>query len=148
MQEYSPAHGAEPLPVEFRVTQGVKGPGEEAFRGVPLVKGTIAPGGARIVDENVKDYVIIHSSQFHGRRNLVVVVLDREDKAVVPEGIYAVREREGWATLNRLFYGEGSLMLIPENREEQPQVLRLMKGETAEQFIVGRVNGISQQLKD
>lgn len=139
---------------------------EEAFRGVPLVEGTIAAGSARIVDEDVKDYVIIHSSQIRGRRNLVavkvdrrmgrsmlplirpgaVVVLDREDKAVVPEGIYAVRDREGGATLKRLFHGDGSLMLIPENREEQPQVLRLMKGESPEDFIVGRVIWISQQL--
>ncbi|MEK6712364.1 MAG: helix-turn-helix domain-containing protein [Nitrospinota bacterium] len=150
-----------PLDVTLRITDNIQGPGwvEDAdFRAVPLVSGTIAAGRGRIVEESIEEYALIHTSQLGRRGDLVavrvsremgrsmlpliqpgaVVVIDRKDKIIVPEGIYAVREEGGGCTLKRLQWTPPRLWLIPENREEPVAHLDLPE-ETPEDRLVGRV---------
>lgn len=152
---------ARPLEVAVRVTDNLQGPGrvEDAdFRAVPLVSGSIAAGRGRIVEEEIEEYALIHVSQLDRRGDLVavrvnremgrsmlpliqpgaVVVVDRRDKAILPEGIYAVRDEAGGCTLKRLQWTPPRLWLIPENREEPVAHLDL-PGEDPEERIVGRV---------
>lgn len=150
-----------PLDVAVRVADGVQGPGRVAdsdFRAVPLVSGSIAAGRSRIVEEAIEEYALIHVSQLGRRGDLVavrvsremgrsmlpliqpgaVVAIDRKDKVITPEGIYAVRDEAGGCTLKRLQWTPPRLWLIPENREEPVAHLDL-PGEDPEARIVGRV---------
>lgn len=157
-----------PLDVAVRLTDNLQGPGqvrEADFRAVPLVTGAIAAGSGRIVDEEVEEYALIHVSQIGGRGDLVsvrvdrrmgrsmlpliqpgaVVVIDRRDKAILPNGIYAVRDESGGCTLKRLQWTPPRLWLIPENREEA--VTHVEVGdEGPEGRIVGRVVWAYQPL--
>ncbi len=154
-----PAAG--PIDVEIRLTENIQGPGrveESEFRAVPLVAGSIAAGSARIVEEVIEEYALIHVSQVSGRGDLVairvdrqmgrsmlpliqpgaVVVVDRRDKAITAEGIYALRDESGGCTLKRLQWTPPRLWLVPENREEEVTHLDL-PDEDLEEWIVGRV---------
>jgi transcriptional regulator with XRE-family HTH domain len=152
---------ARPLEVAVRVADGVQGPGrvvDSDFRAVPLVSGSIAAGRSRIVEEAIEEYALIHVSQLGRRGDLVavrvsremgrsmlpliqpgaVVAIDRRDKVITPEGIYAVRDEAGGCTLKRLQWTPPRLWLIPENRDEPVSHLDL-PGENPEERIVGRV---------
>ncbi|MEE9275038.1 MAG: S24 family peptidase, partial [bacterium] len=67
-----------------------------------------------------------------------VVVVDRRDKAITAEGIYALRDESGGCTLKRLQWTPPRLWLVPENREEEVTHLDL-PDEDLEEWIVGRV---------
>lgn len=150
-----------PLDVSLRLSENVQGPGrvdESDFRAVPLVAGAIAAGSARIVDEDIEEYALIHVSQVTGRTDLVavrvsremgrsmmpliqpgaVVVIDRRDKVIVPHGVYAVRDDTEGCTLKHLQWTPPRLWLVPENRDE-PVVHIDIPSETPEERIVGRV---------
>jgi transcriptional regulator with XRE-family HTH domain len=150
-----------PLEIAVRVAEGVQGPGrvrDSDFRAVPLVSGSIAAGESRIVDEAIEEYALVHISQLGRRGDLVavrvsremgrsmlpliqpgaVVAIDRQDKTITPEGIYAVRDEAGGCTLKRLQWAPPRLWLIPENREEPVSYLDL-PDEEPEVRIVGRV---------
>ena len=150
-----------PLDVAVRIADGVQGPGrlrDSDFRAVPLVSGSIAAGKNRIVEEAIEEYALIHVSQLGRRGDLVavrvsremgrsmlpliqpgaVVAIDRKDKVITPEGIYAVRDEAGGCTLKRLQWTAPRLWLIPENRDEPVSHLDL-PDEEPEARIVGRV---------
>lgn len=157
-----------PLDVTVRMTGNIQGPGvvdESEFRAVPLVRGTIAAGSARIVDEDIDEYALIHISQITGRVDLVAVrvdiemgrsmlpliqpgavaVIDRQDKTIIPDGIYAVRDHSGGCTLKRLQWTPPRLWLVPENRDEPVAHIDL-DGEDPESRILGRVVWAYQPL--
>jgi transcriptional regulator with XRE-family HTH domain len=159
---------AGPIDVTVRMSSNIQGPGvvdESEFRAVPLVNGTIAAGNARIVDENIEEYALIHISQITGRADLVAVrvdlemgrsmlpliqlgavaVIDRRDKAITPDGIYAVRDLSGGCTMKRLQWTPPRLWLVPENRDEPVAHIDL-DGEGPESRIVGRVVWAYQPL--
>lgn len=160
--------GVEPLGVVFSMSDNLQTPGrvdDAEFRAVPLVSGSIAAGSARIVDEAIEEYAVIHVSQIAGRGDLVsvrvdremgrsmvpliqpgaVVAIDRRDKAIVPEGVYAVRDESGGCTLKRLQWTPPRLWLVPENREEKVAYIDL-DGEEPGERIVGRVVWAYQPL--
>ncbi len=160
--------GVEPLGVAFSMSDNLQTPGrvdDAEFRAVPLVSGSIAAGSARIVDEEIEEYAIIHVSQLAGRGDLVavrvdremgrsmvpliqpgaVVAIDRRDKAIVPDGVYAVRDESGGCTLKRLQWTPPRLWLVPENREEAVTHIDL-DGEEPSERIVGRVVWAYQPL--
>lgn len=162
------APGVEPLGVVFSMSDNLQTPGrvdDAEFRAVPLVSGSIAAGSARIVDEAIEEYAVIHVSQIAGRGDLVsvrvdremgrsmvpliqpgaVVAIDRRDKAIVPEGVYAVRDESGGCTLKRLQWTPPRLWLVPENREEKVAYIDL-DGEEPGERIVGRVVWAYQPL--
>ena len=150
-----------PVEISLRHAEILQGPGKvepSDFRAVPLVTGSIAAGSARIVEEAVKEYALIHISQIRGRGDLVairvdrqvggsmlpliqpgaVVVLDRRDKNISPQGVYAVRDETGGCTLKRLQWTPPLLWLVPENRDEPITHIEL-RDEGVEDHIVGRV---------
>ncbi|MBI3128150.1 MAG: helix-turn-helix domain-containing protein [Candidatus Tectomicrobia bacterium] len=152
---------ARPLDVAVRVADGVQGPGrlrDVDFRAVPLVSGSIAAGKSRIVEEAIEEYALIHVSQLGRRGDVVavrvsremgrsmlpliqpgaVVAIDRRDKVITPEGIYAVRDEAGGCTLKRLQWTPPRLWLIPENRDEPVSHLDLPDEDPGAR-IVGRV---------
>ncbi len=160
--------GVGPLSVSLRMSDSLQASGrvdDAEFRAVPLVSGSIAAGNARIVDEEIEEYALVHVSQIAGRGDLVsvrvdremgrsmlpliqpgaVVVIDRRDKRIVPEGIYAVRDESGGCTLKRLQWTPPRLWLVPENREEAVTHIDLDAEEPAER-IVGRVVWAYQPL--
>ncbi len=160
--------GVGPLDVTLSMSENLQAPGKVSdaeFRAVPLVSGSIAAGGARIVDEQIEEYALIHISQIAGRGDLVsvrvdremgrsmipliqpgaVVVIDRRDKGIVPGGIYAVRDESGGCTLKRLQWTPPRLWLVPENRDEAVTHIDL-DGEEPADRIVGRVVWAYQPL--
>lgn len=160
--------GVGPLDVTLSMSDNLLAPGKVSdaeFRAVPLVSGSIAAGSARIVDEQIEEYALIHVSQIAGRGDLVsvrvdremgrsmiplvqpgaVVVIDRRDKAIVSEGIYAVRDESGGCTLKRLQWTPPRLWLVPENRDEVVSHIDL-DGEEPADRIVGRVVWAYQPL--
>ena len=160
--------GAGPLSVVLSRSDNLQTPGkvnDAEFRAVPLVAGSIAAGSARIVDEAIEEYALIHVSQIAGRGDLVsvrvdremgqsmipliqpgaVVVIDRRDKQIVPDGIYAVRDESGGCTLKRLQWTPPRLWLVPENREEAVAHIDL-DAEDPSDRIVGRVVWAYQPL--
>ncbi|MBT3353173.1 MAG: LexA family transcriptional regulator [Nitrospinaceae bacterium] len=159
---------AGPVDVTIRMSSNIQGSGivdESEFRAVPLVSGTIAAGSARIVDENIDEYALIHISQITGRSDLVavrvdlemgrsmlpliqpgaVVVIDRQDNLIIPDGMYAVRDHSGGCTLKRLQWTAPRLWLVPENRDEPVAHIDL-DVEGPEKYIVGRVVWAYQPL--
>ena len=160
--------GAGPLDVALSMSDNLQTRGkvnDAEFRAVPLVSGSIAAGGARIVNEEIEEYALIHVSQIAGRGDLVsvrvdramgrsmvptiqpgaVVVIDRRDKAIVPNGVYAVRDESGGCTLKRLQWTPPRLWLVPENRDEVVTHIDL-DGEEPADRIVGRVVWAYQPL--
>lgn len=160
--------GAGPLSVVLSRSDSLQTPGrvnDAEFRAVPLVAGSIAAGSARIVDEEIEEYALIHVSQIAGRGDLVsvrvdremgqsmipliqpgaVVVIDRRDKRIVPDGVYAVRDESGGCTLKRLQWTPPRLWLVPENREEAVSHIDLDEEEPSDR-IVGRVVWAYQPL--
>ena len=160
--------GVGPLDVTLSMSDNLQAPGkvnDAEFRAVPLVSGSIAAGSARIVDEAIEEYALIHVSQIAGRGDLVsvrvdremgcsmvpliqpgaVVVIDRRDKVIVSDGIYAVRDESGGCTLKRLQWTPPRLWLVPENREEVVTHID-MGGEEPADRIVGRVVWAYQPL--
>jgi phage repressor protein C with HTH and peptisase S24 domain len=108
----------------------------DEFVSVPLVTGRIAAGrGSTIVDDQIEDWAIIHKSITGKRTNLIsiridehdgmsmypllkpgdIVVIDRDDIALSPNKIYAVRTNEG-CTVKKLQQTDHQLLLIPENK--------------------------------
>ncbi len=157
-----------PVDVKIRLSETIQGPGrvdESDFRAVPLVTGAIAAGSARIVDEDIEEYALIHVSQVGGRGDLVavrvsremglsmmpliqpgaVVVIDRRDKEIVPQGVYAVRDESGGCTLKHLQWTPPRLWLVPENRDEPVIHIEMVSG-TPEERIIGRVVWAYQPL--
>ncbi len=159
---------AGPVEVSVRLSDNIQGPGrvdESDFRAVPLVAGVIAAGSARIVDEDIEEYALIHVSQVTGRADLVavrvsremgrsmmpliqpgaVVVIDRRDKEIASHGVYAVRDETGGCTLKRLQWTPPRLWLVPENRDEPVVHIQIDSG-APEDRIIGRVVWAYQPL--
>jgi transcriptional regulator with XRE-family HTH domain len=159
---------AGPVDVAVRMSENVQGPNvveETDFRAVPLVSGSIAAGSPLIVDEDIEEYALVHVSQLTGRSDLVavrvdrrmgqsmlpliqpgaVVVIDRRDKEIAAEGIFAVRDDSGACTLKRLQWTPPRLWLVPENRDE-PVVHIDLDGGSPGDWIVGRVVWAYQPL--
>jgi len=159
---------AGPIDVAVRMSENIQGPGsvdESEFRAVPLVSDSIAAGRALIVDEEIEEYALIHISQVTGRTDLVavrvdrkmgrsmlpliqpgaVVVIDRRDKAIAENGIYAVRDDSGGCTLKRLQWTPPRLWLVPENRDE-PVVHIDLNSDSPDDWILGRVVWAYQPL--
>jgi SOS-response transcriptional repressor LexA len=135
------------------------------FTTVPLVSGTIAAGiETIIVDEQIEDWAIVHKNITGQRKNLIsiridkrdgmsmypilqpgaLVIIDRDDKRIVPGGIYAIRDDIG-CTVKRLQQAGHQLLLIPENKspEYQTKIIDLRENPTP---IIGRIIWCSKAL--
>lgn len=99
----------------------------------PLVDGSIACGTARIVDEDVHEWLVLHRRAVAGRSNIVgvrvagdsmvptipdgsIVAIDRADRAPRDLGVYAVAvDDDGDCTIKRLKITPHGYALVPDN---------------------------------
>ena len=135
----------------------------DEFVTIPLVAGRIAAGRGIIVDEHIEDWVIMHKNIAGKRKNLIsiridkkegmsmyptlkpedIVIINRDDKTITPQGIYAVRIDED-CTVKRLQTLDDQLLLIPENTAGyKTQIINLR---TNPDPVIGRVIWCSKKL--
>ncbi len=152
-----------PAPIDCRVQ--INGSFENTERAigaltpVPIVSGSVAAGNARIVDESILAWIFLPKDEFGQRSgNLVAVqvygrsmepelpdgsiaVIDRNDRVITSESIFALRDPDGGCTVKRIEVLDASYMaLVPSNRREfKVEFWKLEPGESLSDRIIGRV---------
>jgi len=132
---------------------------EEDYVSVPLTGSAIAAGQPIIQQEDIEDYVILHIRAAGRRTNLVasrvdgdsmepmlhsgdIVVIDRDDKKIQKNKIYAVFH-EGGLTAKYLERQKNLLILRPINPNSQVMVIDL---NVHPDPVVGRITGAWKEL--
>ena len=132
-----------------------KGMRPDDYYGVPMVEDRIAAGQGRIMDDHVAGLVWVYKPEIGNRRNLVavklaadaesmqptlhpgnIVIIDRDDKAITPQGIYAVRTSQEHLAIKRLTVSNGRFWLVSDNHRWPPQISEF---DSSEKLIIGRV---------
>jgi SOS-response transcriptional repressor LexA len=131
----------------------------EDYRSVPLTESSIAAGQPIIQQDKIEDYVLLHVRAAGRRGNLVacrvdgesmepmlhsgdIVVIDRDDKKITKNKIYAIFYDDG-LTAKYVEKQEHLLILRPLNPNSQLQVLNL--GDHPDP-VVGRIIGTWKEL--
>ena len=131
----------------------------EDYRSIPLTESSIAAGQPIIQEDNIEDYVLLHVRAAGKRANLVasrvdgdsmepmlksgdIVVIDRDDRRIVTNRIYAVFYEEG-LTAKYVEKQKNLLILRPLNPVSKVQVVQLSEHPDP---IVGRVIGAWKEL--
>ncbi len=152
-----------PAPIDCRIHLNTSSenaaPAVSTLIPVPIVSGSIAAGNARIVDESILGWIFLLKDEFGSRSgNLVAVqiygrsmdpelpdgcvaVIDRNDRVITSESIFALRDLDGGCTVKRIEVLDASYMaLVPSNRREfKVEFWRLDRGESILDRIIGRV---------
>lgn len=132
---------------------------KEDYISIPLTDSAIAAGQPIIQENNVEDYVLLHIRAAGKRSNLVasrvdgqsmepmlhsgdIIVIDRNDKTIARNKMYAVFYEEG-LTAKYLERQEDWLILRPINPNSQVQIIRLSEQPDP---IVGRIIGSWKEL--
>lgn len=127
---------------------------QEDYVSIPLTGSAIAAGQPIIQENNIEDYVLLHIRAAGKRTNLVasrvdgdsmepvlhsgdIIVIDRNDKTIARNKMYAVFYEEG-LTAKYLEQQEGWLILRPINPNSQVQIIRL---DEQPDPVVGRIIG-------
>ncbi len=133
---------------------------------VPVVSGNIAAGNARIVDDSIMSWLFLPKEEFARRSsNLVAVqlfgrsmepeisdrsvaVIDRNDRVVTSDAIFAIRDIDGGCTVKRVEVLDADhVALIPSNRSQfKVEFLKLEPGESVTDRIIGRVVWVGQSF--
>jgi phage repressor protein C with HTH and peptisase S24 domain len=131
----------------------------EDYRSIPLTESSIAAGQPIIQEDNIEDYVLLHVRAAGKRANLVasrvdgdsmepmlksgdIVVIDRDDRRIVANRIYAVFYEEG-LTAKYVEKQKNLLILRPLNPISKVHVVQLNEHPDP---IVGRVIGAWKEL--
>lgn len=131
----------------------------EDFISVPLTESAIAAGLPIIPQESIEDYVLLHIRAAGKRSNLVasrvdghsmepmlhpgdIVVIDRDDKIIVKNKIFAIYH-EGGLTAKYLELKNNLLILRPINPNAEIQIIDLNENT---QPIVGKIIGAWKDL--
>ena len=131
----------------------------EDYRSIPLTESSIAAGQPIIQEDNIEDYVLLHVRAAGKRANLVasrvdgdsmepmlisgdIVVIDRDDRRIVANRIYAVFYEDG-LTAKYVKKQKDLLILRPLNPISKVQVVQLNEHPDP---IVGRVIGAWKEL--
>jgi len=126
---------------------------------IPLTDSSIAAGQPIIQENNIEDYVLLHIRASKKRKNLVasrvdgdsmepmlhsgdIVVIDRDDKKLIKNRIYAIYYDEG-LTAKYVECQKDLLILRPINPTSQVQIINLNENPDP---IVGRVVGAWKEL--
>ena len=148
------AHVPELKVFQSSSTQGAPQIRNEDYVSVPLTTSAIAAGQPLISENNIEDYVLLHIRAAGKRKNLVasrvdgvsmepmlhsgdIVVIDRDDRKIVRDKMYAVFYEEG-LTAKFVERQKDLLILRPINPKSQLQVVDLIEHPDP---IVGRVIG-------
>lgn len=132
---------------------------EEDFVSIPLTESSIAAGQPIIQADKIEDYVLLHIRATGKRKNLVasrvdgdsmepmlhsgdIVVIDRDDKRVVKNRIYAIFHEEG-LTAKYVERKKELLILRPINPNSDVEIIDLKE---LPDPIVGRIIGAWKEL--
>ena len=132
---------------------------EDDYVSIPLTESSIAAGEPIIQENNIEDYVLLHIRAAGKRTNLVasrvdgesmepmlhsgdIIVIDRDDKRVVKNKMYAVFYNEG-LTAKYIERQNNLLILRPVNTSAQIQVVNLNENPDP---VVGRIIGAWKEL--
>jgi len=132
---------------------------EEDYVSIPLTESSIAAGQPIIQADKIEDYVILHIRAAGRRNNLVasrvdgesmepmlhsgdIVVIDRDDRRVLKNKIYAIFHEDG-LTAKYVERKKDLLILHPLNPTFDPQSIKLQEHPDP---IVGRIIGAWKQL--
>lgn len=131
----------------------------EDYVSIPLTASSIAAGQPIIAENDIEDYVLLHIRAAGKRKNLVackvdgvsmepmlhsgdIVVIDRDDRKIVKNKMYAVFYEEG-LTAKYIERQKDLLILRPINPNAQVQVVNLVEHPDP---IVGRIIGAWKEL--
>ncbi len=131
----------------------------EDYVSIPLTDSAIAAGQPIILGENIEDYVLLHVRAAKKRTNLVatrvdgdsmepmlhsgdIVVIDRNDKKIVRNKIFAIFHDSG-LTAKYLELKKNLLILRPINPTAEVQIIDLNEHAGP---IVGRIIGAWKEL--
>lgn len=131
----------------------------EDYISIPLTDSSIAAGQPIIQENNIEDYVLLHIRAAGKRKNLVasrvdgdsmepmlhsgdIVVIDRDDKKLLKNRIFAIYYDEG-LTAKYVECQKDLLILRPINPISQVQIINLNEHPDP---IVGRVIGAWKEL--
>lgn len=132
---------------------------EEDYVSIPLTESAIAAGQPIIQADKIEDYVLLHIRAAGKRNNLVasrvdgesmepmlhsgdIVVIDRDDKNVVKNKIYAIFHEDG-LTAKYVERKKELLILRPINPTFEVQIIELQEHPDP---IVGRIIGAWKEL--
>jgi SOS-response transcriptional repressor LexA len=132
---------------------------EEDYVSIPLTESSIAAGQPIIQGDKIEDYVLLHIRAAGKRKNLVasrvdgdsmepmlhsgdIVVIDRDDKRVLKNRIYAIFHEEGM-TAKYVERKKELLILRPINPISDVQIIDLKE---LPDPIVGRIIGAWKEL--
>ncbi|MZH03287.1 MAG: LexA family transcriptional regulator [Nitrospinae bacterium] len=132
---------------------------EEDYVSIPLTNSSIAAGQPIIQENNIEDYVLLHIRAAGKKKNMVasrvegdsmepmlhsgdIVVIDRDDKRIIKNGIFAIFYDDG-LTAKYVESQENLLILRPINPNSQLQIINLNEHNDP---IVGRVIGAWKEL--
>lgn len=132
---------------------------EEDYVSIPLTESSIAAGQPIIQADKIEDYVLLHIRAAGKRNNLVasrvdgdsmepmlhsgdIVVIDRDDKRIVKNRIYAIFHEEG-LTAKYVERKKELLILRPINPNSDVQIIDLKE---LPDPIVGRIIGAWKEL--
>lgn len=131
----------------------------EDYVSIPLTNSSIAAGQPIIQENNIEDYVLLHIRAAGKRKNLVaskvdgdsmepmlhsgdIVVIDRDDKKILKNRIFAIYYEEG-LTAKYVECQKNLLILRPINPTSQVEIINLIENPDP---IVGRVIGAWKEL--
>ncbi len=131
----------------------------EDYISIPLTASSIAAGQPIIQENNIEDYVLLHIRAAGKKKNLVasrvdgdsmepmlhsgdIVVIDRDDKKLLKNRIFAIFYDEG-LTAKYVESQQNLLILRPINPNSQVQIINLNEHPDP---IVGRVIGAWKEL--
>ncbi len=132
---------------------------EEDYVSIPLTASAIAAGQPIIQENKIEDYVLLHVRAVGKRNNLVasrvdgdsmepmlhsgdIVVIDRDDKRILKNRIYAIFYEDG-LTAKYVERKKELLILRPLNPNSQVQVINLRDYPDP---VVGRIIGAWKEL--
>ncbi|MCH8156357.1 MAG: hypothetical protein IID18_01165 [Nitrospinae bacterium] len=135
-------------------TKGSPSIQSEDYVSIPLTQSSIAAGQPIIQEDNIEDYVLLHIRAARKKNNLVasrvdgdsmepmlhsgdIIVIDRDDKRIVPKKMYAVFYEDG-LTAKFIEKQKHLLILRPVNPTAQVQVINLNENQDP---VVGRIIG-------
>lgn len=126
----------------------------------------MAGGNARIVEENIVDWLFLPKEEF-GRKsgdliavrvygnsmapeipNGAIVAVDRNSREIRSESIYALRDSDGGCSVKRVeILDPEHVALVPSNRiESKVEFWKLEAGETIEYRVIGKVVWVGLNL--
>ncbi len=131
----------------------------EDYVSIPLTESFIAAGQPIIQEDNIEDYVLLHIRAAGKRNNLVasrvegqsmepmlhsgdIVVIDRDDKSIQKNKIFAIYYQDG-LTAKYLEVHKELLILRPINPISEVQIINLAEEPDP---IVGRIIGAWKEL--